>query len=162
MHIEELQKIEVSVQSNRASQNNDLSTVLNIEGKELKLNDSIKFCATSSNLISGKNSSKNITSGEFLTVSPKKLEEKIWFKPQNIEIVNTIQDKPSSNSINAKMSRMILKTKTFSTNEMNLTLKKRDTTDFPTNSLKSGTSKRPLGKLLVPKLLDICNYDLQD
>ena len=152
------------MQSNRASQNNDLSTVLNKEGKELKLNDSVKFCATS-NLVTGENSKMNkhqVTSGEFLTVSPKKLEEKIWFKPQNIEIVNTIQDKPSSTSINAKMSRMILKTKTFSTNEMNLTLKKRDTTDFPTHSLKSGTSKRPLGKLLVPKLLEICNYDLQD
>jgi hypothetical protein len=56
-----------------------LSTVLNIEGKELKIDVSGLYCATS-NYVSGDHS-KNITSGEFLTVSPKRLEEKIWFKP---------------------------------------------------------------------------------
>ena len=76
IHIEELQKIEIQVQSNRASQNNDLSTALNKEYKELKSEESLKVCPTS-HLITAEHS-KNITSGEFLTVSPKKLEEKLW------------------------------------------------------------------------------------
>lgn len=60
--------------------------------------------------------------------------------------------RPSSNDL----SRLIINTKTFT--NLGNTLKKQETQPF-TNS---GNKKPSLNKLMVPKLLDICNYDLQE